>query len=180
MFGLITGHFTLKKLGVFVYRTGNNLGHFNSRHQIFGPIFQPAGFGCKTNPPLPKFPGAGNKADVKISGEIDVGSIAFELPSVALNRLVWLLIVLLLLFSMKFCYCDTSFHGFMQMLPFLLNGQRREAAEPGCSRLEDRLQKAAKSLREELALPVPRKLRHQGQRNWGNWRNCRKLRPCRL
>ena len=47
---------------------------------------------------------------------------AFELLSVALNRLVWLLIPLLLLFSIKFCYCDKSFHCFMQMLPFLLNG----------------------------------------------------------
>ena len=57
----------------------------------------------------------------------------------------------------------------MQMLPIVLNGQRREAAEPWCCRLQDGLQKAAKRLREEVALPVPRKLRHQGERKWRNW-----------
>ena len=57
----------------------------------------------------------------------------------------------------------------MQMLPNLLNVQRREAAEPRCCKLEDRLLKAAKHLREKVALPVPTKLRHQGKRNWRNW-----------
>ena len=57
----------------------------------------------------------------------------------------------------------------MQMLPFLLNGQCRQSAEPACCKLEDRLQKAAKRVREEVAPPVLRKLRHQSERNWKNW-----------
>ena len=57
----------------------------------------------------------------------------------------------------------------MQMLPFLLSGQCRQFAEPERCRLEDRLQKAAKRLREEVALPVSKKLRHQGERSWRNW-----------
>ena len=31
------------------------------------------------------------------------------------------------------------------------------------------MQKAAKCLREEMALPVPKKLRHQSEQNWRNW-----------
>ena len=57
----------------------------------------------------------------------------------------------------------------MQMLPFLLNGKRRKSADPGCYRLENRPQKAAKRPREQVAPHVPRKLRHQGERNWRNW-----------
>ena len=83
--------------------------------------------------------------------------------------LVWLLIVLLLLFSIKFCYCDKIFHCFVQMFQFLLNGECREAAEPRCCRLEDRVQKAAKRLIGEWALPVPRKPRHQDERTRRNW-----------
>ena len=57
----------------------------------------------------------------------------------------------------------------MPMLAFLLNGQRRESPEPRCCRLEDRPEKASKRLTEDVALLVPRKLRHQGERNWRNW-----------
>ena len=56
----------------------------------------------------------------------------------------------------------------MQMPPLLLNGQRRQSPEPGSCRLEDRLQKAAKPLREEVELRSSRKLRHQGEQKWRN------------
>ena len=46
--------------------------HFNSRHQKSDPFLGP-NFGCKTSLPLPTLPGAGNKGDVKISAQIDVG-----------------------------------------------------------------------------------------------------------
>ena len=76
--------------------------------------------------------------------------------------------VVLLVFYGFFC-CDQSFHCFMQMIPFRLNGKGWQPAGPPCCKLEDWLRKAAKCVREEVALPVPRKLRHQNEGNWRSW-----------
>ena len=84
-------------------------------------------------------------------------------------RPVRLLIVSFFLFSMNLWSSDETFHCSMQMLPFLLKGQRQESTEPRSCRLEDRLQKTAKRLREEVGLPVPNNLRHQGELTWRSW-----------
>ena len=52
-------------------------GHFNSRHQNFGPIFGPK-FCVQNQSPSAYIIGGQNKSDVKISPQIDVGGLCVE------------------------------------------------------------------------------------------------------